>query len=846
MRRVALFSILFIGACEAPLPVAPDDPSGQDAAVEDAQVLRDGGSISTLAVRVAVQGEGVVRSAAAGIACPTDCGADVEPGTVLELEAIPAAGSRIESWSIDGCSGERCVVEVDRDITVRVAFRRVAQVLHVEKIGAGSGTIESIDGTVACGAACDVELPFDATTVLVATAAKGSRFVEWTGACSGSGSTCPLTLSGALEAHARFEEVTCALDEPDAVTVIALYGQSLAVGTDGRPALSVEAPYPEDVFVLDQSMTALCAAREGGPCGPWPDTETSRTAIAATWRHLRGDGKFIVNNAAAGGLAIGRLAKGTAPYQKLIDQITASSALAATLPGAPRAIVRSVAFVHGPSDESNDGYAAKLRQLRADVDADVRAITQQTSPVHFFVDQTSSWSRTSVEPNVAVDQLRACQVDPFIHCVGPQFQLDYSDDRVHLVNTGYRENGERFGAAMWRTLERCEEAAAPYTIGAQAIGSTIRARFHVADPPLAFDLDRCPEFPNRGFELFSPSVQDVQITEAVVIDDRTVELTVDQPLARDAFTLRYAWSGTFSGGGDCRVASPRSAGGNLVDQGSAEAWPTTVDRAAWAMTNEVPVHGGVPAPASTATAYLRLGGPTEHVAIVDNDLGVGTKSTISAWVRFRAPAHNQVVVDKGAEWSIRSFDNGRERQLVFHSDGFTSGVRSSSQGIDVMDGQWHHVLVTYDAPTVSWFVDCTEAGSGTGAAAIPDLGATLRLGHDRFAADVDLADVAVFDRPLEHADVFSMCRAPIDLCVDDCSSSPLAAGPPRAWWRPEGTDDPSAVEGFADRGAGGYGGTGINGVSIECGWPSGLPCGDVARDGGVGEPVDAGARDGGL
>ncbi len=813
------------------------DAGVSDGAVPDRFILN---------VILAGDGEGLVRSLSPlGLDCGGNCALTVEAGTQVTLEAVPVSGSEWAGWSEPGCTTTTCRLTVNANTTVRVTFDSVVHRLTVTRAGTGTGLVVSPNREIDCGDTCSVQLQRGASIALVATADPGSRFVAWSGGCFGSERTCTLAVDGPLDVSATFDEAPCELDSPDAVTVIGLYGQSLAVGTDGNPALTTSPPFPNDVFVLDATMTSLCPAREGGTCGPWPDAETSRTAIASTWRALRGNGKFIINNAAAGGLTILQLARGTTPYTKLMNQIQASYERAAALPGGPTAVVRAIAFVHGPSDEPYAGYEEKLRQLVVDVNVDVRSITGQTAPVHFFIDQTSSWSRSSVEPNVALEQLAACRSDSLIHCVGPQFYLDYSTDRVHLVNTGYRENGERFGAAMWRTLENCEDASAPYAIGAEATGSTIRALFHVANPPLSFDTTRCPEFDAMGFELHTETIQPVEITSVQLASADTVELTTNVPVAANAFELRYAWSGETIGGGDCRLSSPRSPGGNLIDEGPSEAWPTTDDRSSWAMTHHVPVVGGVVPPAPTLGASIRLDGPTEHVEVRHaTNLVAGTQMTISAWLRVRTPVHNRVVLEKAPEWSIRTFDNGQARELVFHTDGFTNGVRSATDGIDLFDGQWHHVAVSYESGQVRWVVDCRDAGGGSGAATIPDAAAVMRIGHHQFAADVDLADVAIFDDALDDAGIFDLCRSPVDLCNGSCTTTTLASGLPISWWRPQPTDDPTVFNGIADLGPGNNHGTGMNGASLDCGWPMGAPCGpNGSMDGGVG---DGGARDGGV
>ena len=75
--------------------------------------------------------------------------------------------------------------------------------LTVTKFGAGSGTVTSDVGGVDCGATCTATLDAGTTIALTATAAAGSSFAGWIGACSGTGA-CTLTMDQNRAATAVF------------------------------------------------------------------------------------------------------------------------------------------------------------------------------------------------------------------------------------------------------------------------------------------------------------------------------------------------------------------------------------------------------------------------------------------------------------------------------------------------------------------------------------------------------------------------------------------------------------------------------------------------------------------
>ncbi|HET6998197.1 MAG TPA: substrate-binding domain-containing protein [Solirubrobacterales bacterium] len=80
--------------------------------------------------------------------------------------------------------------------------------LTVTKAGTGTGTVKSSPSGIKCGITCKAEFDKGREVELKQVADAGSKFLEWTGACSGSGS-CKVTMSAAREVTAVFAGVTC-------------------------------------------------------------------------------------------------------------------------------------------------------------------------------------------------------------------------------------------------------------------------------------------------------------------------------------------------------------------------------------------------------------------------------------------------------------------------------------------------------------------------------------------------------------------------------------------------------------------------------------------------------------
>jgi hypothetical protein len=75
--------------------------------------------------------------------------------------------------------------------------------LTVTKGGTGSGTVSSSPSGISCGSTCSASYDSGTSVTLTATAATGSTFAGWSGACSGT-STCTVSMSAAQNVTATF------------------------------------------------------------------------------------------------------------------------------------------------------------------------------------------------------------------------------------------------------------------------------------------------------------------------------------------------------------------------------------------------------------------------------------------------------------------------------------------------------------------------------------------------------------------------------------------------------------------------------------------------------------------
>ena len=154
-------------------------------------------------------GLGTVSSSPAGLSCDANCPSATQSfahGTSVTLTASAATGSQFVGWS-GACLGSgSCTVSMDQARNVIAQFDAVVvnNTLTVTKDGTGTGSVTSTPSGINCGSTCTATFPASTSITLTASAAAGSQFAGWTGACSGSGLSCTVSLSSSLTVNAEF------------------------------------------------------------------------------------------------------------------------------------------------------------------------------------------------------------------------------------------------------------------------------------------------------------------------------------------------------------------------------------------------------------------------------------------------------------------------------------------------------------------------------------------------------------------------------------------------------------------------------------------------------------------
>lgn len=165
---------------------------------------------------VTVSGNGAVSSSPAGMSCGSNstCLVGFNSGSSVTLSATPVAGNTFAGWSGGGCAGLGvCTVTMDAAKSVTASFTSgvvTTYTLTVNRLGNGSGSITTTPaGINGCSSTtCSASFAVGTSVSVAASAASGSNFGGWGGACSGTGG-CTVDMSSAKTVTATFHPNTC-------------------------------------------------------------------------------------------------------------------------------------------------------------------------------------------------------------------------------------------------------------------------------------------------------------------------------------------------------------------------------------------------------------------------------------------------------------------------------------------------------------------------------------------------------------------------------------------------------------------------------------------------------------
>jgi large repetitive protein len=140
----------------------------------------------------------------------TDSGFSVSPTDSFEIIDSGAVSGAFDTFLGQYPSGQGAAYSVaydPSDVTLSVATA-TTQTLTVNPSGTGSGTITSSPAGIDCSSTCVGGFPQGQAVVLTETPASGTVFDGWSGACTGTSTTCNVTMSADQTVGAQFSTAT--------------------------------------------------------------------------------------------------------------------------------------------------------------------------------------------------------------------------------------------------------------------------------------------------------------------------------------------------------------------------------------------------------------------------------------------------------------------------------------------------------------------------------------------------------------------------------------------------------------------------------------------------------------
>ena len=159
----------------------------------------------TLKITKAGDGNATNPSSPAGINCGDTCQVNFTIDSRITLTATIATGSTFKSWG-GVCKGTAptCTVTMKEAQTATAIIALLPMTLNIAKTGTGTGLIASVPSGIDCGATCNGIYDWGTQVTLTATPATGSTFQGWSDACTGTVTTCTVTMDQAQNVTADF------------------------------------------------------------------------------------------------------------------------------------------------------------------------------------------------------------------------------------------------------------------------------------------------------------------------------------------------------------------------------------------------------------------------------------------------------------------------------------------------------------------------------------------------------------------------------------------------------------------------------------------------------------------
>jgi hypothetical protein len=348
-----------------------------------------------------------------------------------------------------------------------------------------------------------------------------------------------------------------------------------------RPEVTIyPGAYPLNIYgetphtAMGNQISALTARSTGG------EYVTVHTVVGES-----GQGIHVIDKGAVATPNLGHA------YAAALFEVSAIERLA-TLSGKTYG-VGAIVLTHGETDGTDENYEDDVARLRGDLDADIRAVTGQTTPIPLLLTQQQTCpGDNSSAASLIAEWKSGVDHEGEIICVGPKYQYPYASDRLHLVARGYDELGEKYGEVYYERVVLGHRWQPLQPVRVNRKDRVVTVEFHVPVAPLVWG-DETPaphqaahtRWSNgRGFEAQN---RDGELTiDSVAIRGNSVLITLASDPTPTDLVVRYAVTQDESGmrGG---LATGRI--GQLRDSDPLIGYGTKSPQYNWAVSFALPV-----------------------------------------------------------------------------------------------------------------------------------------------------------------------------------------------------------------------------------------------------------------
>lgn len=160
---------------------------------------------------------------------------------------------------------------VEGSILYTFGSTSAARILTVSRSGTGGGTVTSSPAGIACGSACAAEYDEGAKVALSATPDAHSTFLGWGGACTGSASSCQVTMSASRSVDAEFAAL------PQQTLTVSLSGGGEGTVTSEPAGIECSSGTCEEGFNEGSTVTLTATPAPHNRFAEWlgPDCDES-------------------------------------------------------------------------------------------------------------------------------------------------------------------------------------------------------------------------------------------------------------------------------------------------------------------------------------------------------------------------------------------------------------------------------------------------------------------------------------------------------------------------------------------------------------------------------------------